>query len=529
MNTFNKKSLYAALAGLTALGATGAAQAVSVNDDGLGQVLLYPYYTVRSTPAGGVYQSLLSVVNTSQSARVVKVRFLEGKNSREVLDFNLFLSKNDVWVAGIVPTTDGAGIFTPDKSCTVPTVSSNPAAPTPFVNYAYTGGSNDGGDSSLDRTREGYVEIISMADVFTGTATYTTITHALGSTPGTPDCDPAIIRSPDINTLNPQLANDVGPYDPGWVMGDTLFGGITLINVANGIDIATEAVALASWNQTVGPNGGPEFETLFPEGSILPNLAAVSPKTSVVTNGSSTYVTDWSLTTNPVDAVSAVLMRNAVYNEFILDAATLSQTDWVVTFPTKWAYYTGGQIQDAAGAVVGVAVTKLFQRNFSGTKGACDDVAISRYDREEKTVTSSTTFSPPPPTTTDSICWEANVITFNNTNLLGSKNLANIPTTFENGFVRLGFPVTTSPAGRHQLVGGPSTVFDVTTVGTTNVAVDPTTYIGLPVIGFASSTFKNGNVAAGSTVWYSGRQNHRYTRSIDPVVNNTCFGGVNCF
>ena len=47
MNTFNKKSLYAALAGLGALGATGAAQAVSVNPDGLGQALIYPYYTVR--------------------------------------------------------------------------------------------------------------------------------------------------------------------------------------------------------------------------------------------------------------------------------------------------------------------------------------------------------------------------------------------------------------------------------------------------------------------------------------------------
>ena len=47
MNTFNKKSLYAALAGVSALGVTGTAQAVNVNPDGLGQVLIYPYYTVR--------------------------------------------------------------------------------------------------------------------------------------------------------------------------------------------------------------------------------------------------------------------------------------------------------------------------------------------------------------------------------------------------------------------------------------------------------------------------------------------------
>jgi hypothetical protein len=507
MNTFNKKSLYAALAGLTALGATGAAEAVSVNLDGLGQVLLYPYYTVRTNAAGNAYQSLISVVNTGSSARAVKVRFLEGKNSREVLDFNLFLSKNDVWVADVIPTADGAGIFTPDKSCTVPAVSSNPAAPTPFVNYAYTGSTNaDGGDTSLDRTREGYAEIITMADIFTGTPTYTTITHALGSTPGTPDCNLAILQSPNLTTINPQLLSDVGPIDSPYTMQSSLFGGITLINVGSGVDVSTEAVALDAFYTIAGTN------LIQPEGSIQPNLAKVSPKTSVVVNGSSTYVTDWSATTNPVDAVSAVLMRNNVYNEFVLDAATQSQTDWVVTFPTKWAYYTGPQILDTAGNVIGVGGTKLFQRNFSGTKGACDDVIISRFDREEKTVKSSTTFSPPPPTGTDSICWEANVVTFNNTNILASKNLANIPTTFENGWVGLNFPVTTSTPPRHQLVGGNSTTFDTATGSTSSL--NPTTYNGLPVIGFAASTYVNGNVAAGSKVFYAGRQNHRFTRSI---------------
>ena len=48
MNTFKRKSLYAALAGVSALGVTGAAQAVNLNPDGLGQVLIYPYYTTRA-------------------------------------------------------------------------------------------------------------------------------------------------------------------------------------------------------------------------------------------------------------------------------------------------------------------------------------------------------------------------------------------------------------------------------------------------------------------------------------------------
>src|ERR1051325_8033264 len=125
MNTFNKKSLYAAVAGLSALGVTGAAQAVFLNPDGLGQALVYPYYTVRDQTAGNPYNSLLSVVNSTASAKAVKVRFLEGKNSREVLDFNLFLSKHDVWTAAILPSsTGGALVGTLDKSCTLPPIPS---------------------------------------------------------------------------------------------------------------------------------------------------------------------------------------------------------------------------------------------------------------------------------------------------------------------------------------------------------------------------------------------------------------------
>jgi hypothetical protein len=123
----NRKNLTAAvLAGLAgAVGIVGSAQAVNINPDGLGEVLIYPYYT---TNGGNV--TLLSVVNTTSKAKAVKVRFLEGQNSREVLDFNLYMSKYDVWTAALVlaPSKDFAGIEVPmvptmvtkDNSCTVP-------------------------------------------------------------------------------------------------------------------------------------------------------------------------------------------------------------------------------------------------------------------------------------------------------------------------------------------------------------------------------------------------------------------------
>jgi len=128
----NRKNLTAAvLAGLAgAAGIVGSAQAVNINPDGLGQVLIYPYYTTN-----GGNSTLLSVVNTSDEAKAVKVRFLEGENSREVLDFNLYMSAYDVWTASLSlaesETTDLSGnlifpgkivptMVTRDSTCTVP-------------------------------------------------------------------------------------------------------------------------------------------------------------------------------------------------------------------------------------------------------------------------------------------------------------------------------------------------------------------------------------------------------------------------
>jgi hypothetical protein len=145
------------MAVMSTIGLAGSAGAVTMGDDGLGQVLLYPYYTVRDGN-----DTLISVVNTTGLPKAVKVRVLESKNSREVIDFNLYLSREDVWTAVITQTANGAKLVTTDTSCTVPAI---PAAGVEFRNFAYTGSAADGEDGSLNRTREGYVEIIEMGVV----------------------------------------------------------------------------------------------------------------------------------------------------------------------------------------------------------------------------------------------------------------------------------------------------------------------------------------------------------------------------
>src|SRR3954466_15306657 len=147
MNTFKGKALSCAILGGLAV-ASGAAQAVYEDPNGLGQALIYPYYTVQ-TAGGNSYNTYLSVVNTTTRGKALKVRFREGKNSREVLDFNLFLSPNDVWVGVVGPAdptsaTSAARLTPPDASCTNPVI---PATGIDFRNYAYVGTNADNAGS----------------------------------------------------------------------------------------------------------------------------------------------------------------------------------------------------------------------------------------------------------------------------------------------------------------------------------------------------------------------------------------------
>ena len=92
----------AVIAGIAGVaGIASVANAVNLNPDGLGQVLIYPYYTVN-----GGNSTLVSIVNTTEFGKAVKVRFVEGYNSREVLDFNLYLSPYDVWTGAVFSLTD---------------------------------------------------------------------------------------------------------------------------------------------------------------------------------------------------------------------------------------------------------------------------------------------------------------------------------------------------------------------------------------------------------------------------------------
>ena len=257
MNTFKRKALFTAV--VAGLGAAGTAEAVYLSPNNLGQVLIFPYYTVNNA-GGNAWNTYISVVNTTARAKAVKVRILEGKTSAEVLDFNLFLSPNDMWVAAIDPVdptnaTAGGQIRTGDVSCTNPpfTTSPNPV-PVPFRNFAYTPPLATGGNqlpgTLLDRTREGYIEMIEMGPLSGAWAA--AVTHNSAGTPA--NCSVVV-------------TNVATPPSIG-APGGGLSGTGTLINVASGIDSGYKADALDAWSDT---------SRYSVPGSQSPNLASASP------------------------------------------------------------------------------------------------------------------------------------------------------------------------------------------------------------------------------------------------------------
>ncbi len=470
---------------------TGAAGAVNVNPDGLGQVGLLAYYTVQ-----GGNDTYLSIVNTRNEVKAVKVRFLEGKNSREVLDFNLYLSPYDVWTGAITQSsaTGPAKLLTNDKSCTVPTI---PTTGVDFRNFAYTGTAFDGESTSLARTREGHIEVIEMGVVVDEVApsTFTPATWATHVSGVPKDC-PSL-----VNAWKPTGAWTVAN---GRAVNDNAGGlttAATLINVAEGTANGYNGVMLDNWR---GVGTG---DVHNPPGSILPNLSNASPPVSTVfVSGTPGVITStWAgPPSSGLNAVSAVLMHDNLINTYTVESGLAAGTDWVVTFPTKADY-----VVVAPGAAW--VATPPFATKFGagGTRpgtlnpasdplvagGACELVSLTIWDREENTPTGDVDFSPQPPGGEDSLCWETNVITFNDTDVLNSQNLRlNVPTQgFPNGWLRLSFLAASQ----------------------TITSVDLDVYDGLPVIGFAVENYVNGTLSGGTVLSnYGTLFNHRATRSV---------------
>ncbi|MBS0558329.1 MAG: hypothetical protein JSR27_13065 [Proteobacteria bacterium] len=486
----NRNSLTTAVvAGIAGVvGIANMANAVNLNPDGLGQTLLYPYYTVNAGQ-----QTLLSVVNTTGNSKAVKVRFLEGYNSREVLDFNLFLSKYDVWTATVFKLSDagvsgtGAGIFTTDNSCTAPafttTAAGVPAPYQAFLHYAYTGTLSDGGPTGDSRTNEGHFEMISMGDIDPASNLYADTLHKNGVPPDCADAE-ADFEAAAFAAITPPSSG--------------LFGAASVVNVSHGTYYAYNADALDGFtSKTLGAGTG----SLNPSLNFV-NDANPTTATAFVFSGGVLLSAPYPAATQAIDAVSAVFSANNLYNQWQSASDGSVGSDWVVTFPTK-RFYVDSSTNYAGTAAPIAPFTSKFAKGLS-----CDVVGIGLYDREERTTSTPTCgFSPcPPGQPPSSLCHETNVITFGGPSILSSTLTSNLATSAlgNNGWLALSF--TDAAHGGSINTGVAKDAHPMRASNKGQV------FYGLPVTGFEAENFVNGNVN-GVLSNYSGVYRHRESRA----------------
>ena len=143
---------------------TGAAGPVAPTDatalqvhrgGGSGHMALIPYYSTQ-----GGNSTLINITNTDEvNGKAVKVRFRGAINADTVYNFTVLLGPADVWSANVSQGADGRSVLTTsDASLTLPA----------NVNGSFLTDRLPTDSAAAQRaewTREGYVEIITMADI----------------------------------------------------------------------------------------------------------------------------------------------------------------------------------------------------------------------------------------------------------------------------------------------------------------------------------------------------------------------------
>lgn len=360
------------------LGATNAT-VFELNEGGTGHNLVVPYFTAQN---GNM--SVLHLVNTDTlNGKAVKVRFRGAANSDDLMDFQVFLSPQDVWTAAVTQGSNGIlQLVSSDNTCTLPKLNSAPLA-TDQGKVAGKAGFFNGTTARLNPklsadalaagSREGYVEIFNMADIPStsvyGTpaarsALYKTIKH---NTSGVAECDSAVLSAAVLNTnytveadaAAAGLATPTTGLMADWYIMNvpqttTFSGAATALTAVSAPGVAgrgnfvlfpqrATAVDAATANLVTA-------DPLFRSANVATgknldgSLAGAAVTTPVIAAGqydlpdmSTPYLTALSATAPMTQAqdLSRQLATRNVINQYANDASVTGKTDWVFSMPTR--------------------------------------------------------------------------------------------------------------------------------------------------------------------------------------------------
>jgi hypothetical protein len=349
---------------------------------------------------------------------------------------------------------------------------------------------------------------------------------------GTPDCGAIVSAWSSGGYWSANANADLSSPAGG------LYGSEYVVDVARGTLFSADAAAIDGFRDT----------TLHtPPGSPAPDLDSASADASgryaalVIADGKPLQL-DYA---NAIDAVSALFMTDMLRGDFIRDPALGAGTDWIVTAPTKRFYadparagahasapfetgfdqsYRGGQTTDTGGNVL--------RQWGSSYPYACVIVGAVAHGRDGSAMPvgqqndGGPGNAPPSPHSNPSLtpCLETSVLSFATRvdPLFGDVPQSAIGSKLTNA---------SDPTGDSSLVFSPGVgllppegslgldlVHGLDDVAVAAHALPPAAngdvLTGLPVIGFAATTFVNGSVSAGVLANYG--------------ASSTVHGGVAC-
>jgi hypothetical protein len=301
--------LAAALSG--ALSTAAAQPAMHLSTTGTGQVLIYPYYTTH----GGL-TTVFTVANTTTDVKALRVRLLEGVNSKPVQQLNLYLSPFATWSAAIAAGGDDgqtARLLTGDASCAVPPVPANGLA---FTTSAFTGPNQDWADAGTPPQRAATVSRSS------GRPLNCAILQANWSPGG-------------IWSTNPTSWIDL---PTGGLRGEA-----ALVEASTGLIYGYSAIGI---EQFYTEAGAPAALHAAPT-SAAPDLRSARSTPDEVRVAlhrdpfNNARIETFQSSVPSPEPVTLLLMASGAWSEFSLDPALGSETEWVFTMPTRRWYVEG--------------------------------------------------------------------------------------------------------------------------------------------------------------------------------------------
>lgn len=473
MANLSKKALVLAVAATLGGGASLVqAQYTTVNGEGLGQALIYPYMT-----ANGGWQSFLHVTNISNATVAAKVRFHAATDSADVLDFIVVLSPYDMWTGVVEQNPAGEYGFRPtDNSCTVPVIGKDVFQKFPV------------------QTAEVYAEVIMMG-YSTATEPDTIASYAKHQADMPADCSKVAAIFSDPNQLQ-----QFDEFDNSLTLGSNyLTGKFDLVHVGKGWSGADRATAIYGFGAPFISNSNPSPYTAGPL-FMDTNMWSQSPG-------------DWDHPTlaegwGGLDAINKFLTRATVINEWVLNPNLGELSSWIVTFPTKKLTVEAITTYNA-----GLPSPNSSSRwpTFGDGPQNCVAATAKIWNREELMLQGGVS----PGASMPPLCYEANVINFKNgsidsSSVLNSNVAVTFPTSYSTGvlagWMNLGMPTDNVitrfqfPLGWTTLPGWASAVAGFETI--------PNSFRkGRPVVGF--------NITARTTPSDTVLYDHAYECRVD--------------